>query len=924
MANNIKGITIEIGGDTTKLDKALKDVNKESRSLQSELNEVNKGLKLDPKNTELIAQKQQILKEAVGETNEKLKILKEAEQQAADQVKSGDLGEDQYRALQREIVATESNLENLKKQAEETGTTWTTVGTKIQDAGGKISDIGTKMSAVSAAIAGVATASVGAAMDLDNGYDTVLTKTGATGDALDGLTDQMNDIFTSIPTDAETAGTAIGEVNTRFGLTGDSLGTLSKQFVEFANINGTDLNTSIDSVDSIMTKFGVDSKDTASVLGLMTKAGQNTGISMDTLYSALESNGGTLKEMGLGLTQSVNLLAQFESSGVDSATALAALKKAQQNATADGKTLDDALKSNIEKIKGAKTETAALQTATELFGKKGAVEMTQAIREGRLNLNDLTGSLGDYKTTVEDTYNATLDPWDQLTVATNNLKVSGAQLASTLLTELQPVIDGAVAKVKEFTTWFGNLDEAQKKQIIKIAAIVAAIGPALVIAGKGITLIGTISKAIPAVSGAIMKLIPAMSGASAASAGLGTSMIAVAAPVVAVIAVIALLIAAFKHLWDTNAEFRTNIIAIWTEIKTNFDNFVAGITQRLNAVGINFESVTAAIKVIWQGFCDILAPVFEGAFQAVSVILSTVFNVLTGILDVFIGIFTGNWDQAWTGIKEIFSGIVNGIIGIFTNLWNTLAGILNVILGFFGTNLASVEALFMQVPAFFAEIFTAAYNGITGIFGSIGQWFAARWQDITLIFSVVSSFFSGVFTSAVSAIKTAFDSIPAFFASLWNRIVALFVGAGQTVADGVAGAFKAAINSVFGTVEGIVNGFVDAINGVLGIINNIPGVNIGKLGGISLPRLAKGGVVSSGSAIFAEAGPELLTMVNGKAVVTPLSGSAQNTSVQQAAAGGFQQNNYYTSPKALSPYECARQTRIATRNMIMQLQKGGA
>ena len=119
-----------------------------------------------------------------------------------------------------------------------------------------------------------------------------------------------------------------------------------------------------------MTKFGVDTSETGKVLGLMTKAGQDTGLSMDDLYRSLETNGATLKEMGLGLEESVNLLAQFEASGVDSATALAALKKAQQNATAEGKTLDQALNEQITAIKGASSETEALQIATELFGKK--------------------------------------------------------------------------------------------------------------------------------------------------------------------------------------------------------------------------------------------------------------------------------------------------------------------------------------------------------------------------------------------------------------------------------------------------------------------------------------------------------------------------------------------------------------------------
>ena len=176
----------------------------------------------------------------------------------------------------------------------------------------------------------------------------------------------------------------------------------------------------IDSVDSIMTKFGVDASQTKNVLGLMTKAGQDTGISMETLETALTTNGASLKEMGLDLTSSVNLLAQMEASGVDVSTALAGMKKAVQNATADGKSADEALTETIDSIKNAKTETEALTIASDLFGKKGAAEMTQAIREGRLSVDDLSGALSDYGDVVSDTFETTLDPWDDAAVAMNN------------------------------------------------------------------------------------------------------------------------------------------------------------------------------------------------------------------------------------------------------------------------------------------------------------------------------------------------------------------------------------------------------------------------------------------------------------------------------------------------------------------------
>jgi TP901 family phage tail tape measure protein len=512
-ASTIKGITIEIGGDTTKLDKALSGVNKQSRDLQKELKEVEKGLKLDPKNTELLAQKQTLLKEAVAATSEKLDVLKSAEAQVQKQFENGEVSEEQYRALQREIIKTEADLKNLKTAAEDSNSTLEKVGEIAGKIGEKSKALGKKLLPVTGAIAGIGTASIAAFNELDAGYDTIITKTGASGEALDGLQDSMDAVFASLPTEAETAGIAIGEVNTRFGSTGKELEDLSSKFIQFSEINGTDLNGAIDSVDAIMTKFGVDSSHTGEVLGLLTKAGQDTGISMDTLQNTLQTNGATLKEMGLDLTSSVNLLAQFEANGVDATTALAGLKKAQQNATADGKDLKDALGETIEKIKNASSETDALQAATELFGKKGAAEMTQAIREGRLSIDDLSGALSDYGNVVEDTFNATLDPPDQAKVALNNLKVAGADLGNTLMQTVTPVLERVVEKVKAFSQWFKNLNDTQKETIVKIGAVVAAIGPALIIFGKLST---GVSKAI----GAFSKISGVFKAAGTAGKGL--------------------------------------------------------------------------------------------------------------------------------------------------------------------------------------------------------------------------------------------------------------------------------------------------------------------------------------------------------------------------------------------------------------------
>ena len=277
--------------------------------------------------------------------------------------------------------------------------------TACDTAGTKMESFGKKMSVVSAGIAGIGAASIAAFKELDEGYDTIVTKTGATGEALEGLTKSADNVFGTMPEDMSTVGEAIGEVNTRFHTTGTELEKTSKQFIQFATINGTNVTQSVDQVDKIMKAWNVDASQTGNLLGLLTAKAQETGISVDTLESNVLDNNAAFKEMGLSLPQAINLMAQFDANGVDSTQAMAGLKKALQNATAEGKSMDEALSETIGSIKNAKTETEAMQIATELFGKKGAAEMTKAIRENRIDLTSLSSSMEEYGTTVEDTYN---------------------------------------------------------------------------------------------------------------------------------------------------------------------------------------------------------------------------------------------------------------------------------------------------------------------------------------------------------------------------------------------------------------------------------------------------------------------------------------------------------------------------------------
>lgn len=552
--------------------------------------------------------------------------------------------EQQYKLNETAIGRTETALANQTVKTEKSKASLTDMKRELKEvneelknhklnkfadacnsAGEKVEGFGKKMSVVSAGIAGIGAASIESFTELDEGYDTIVTKTGATDDALEGLTQSADNLFGSMPEDMATVGEAIGEVNTRFHSTGEELENTSKQFVQFASINDTNVTQSVDQVDKIMKAWNIDASQSGNLLGLLTAKAQETGINVDTLEGYVLDNNAAFKEMGLSLPQAINLMAQFDANGVDSTQALAGLKKSLQNATAEGKSMDVALKETIDKIKNAKSETKAMQIATELFGKKGAAEMTKAIRENRVDLTDLSSSMKEYGSTVEDTYNGTLDPIDNSKIAMNNAKLALSTLATTAQTSAAPMIEDLTGKIQDLTKWFTSLSPAQQETLIKVGLVTAAVGPLAVGFGKvakGVS--STVKFGQKFVSGAagIIAKITAKTAATAAGTAADTAGTAATAahtaattaatattggmtaaqtalnlamslcPIVLIVGLIAGLIAAGVALYKNWDKISSGAKKLWGNAKETFSNLRKSAKE-------NFDKVAESAK---QGF----------------------------------------------------------------------------------------------------------------------------------------------------------------------------------------------------------------------------------------------------------------------------------------------------------------------------------
>ncbi|MFT8291147.1 phage tail tape measure protein [Streptococcus agalactiae] len=883
MAGNIKGITIEIGGDTQPLQNALKGVNKQASEATKELRQIDKALKFDTGNVTLLTQKQEVLAKQVETTKEKLATLRQAQAQVEAQFKAGNIGADQYRAFQREVESTqtvlkgyESKLESVNKALSDNGTQVESNRSKlnrlqneqaqlvseseklnssfklqesalattaseadklalaqqkvashseilekqIHNLGQQLSltkseygensveanklektlnetktsynnlqnemeglasssasskasleetnsllkadllmEFGDQLGELSQKLIDFGQQSLDAFLEVDEGMDIIVTKTGATGSALEEMTDIAKTLATELPTDFNTAGSAVGELNTQFGLTGDALKSASTQLIQFSEINGSDVTSSAISAKQAIEAYGLEATDLSSVLDTVTYTSQATGVGVQELMDKAVAGAPQIKALGLSFDEGVTLMGQFEKAGVDSSAALSSLSKAAVKYAGDGLTLQEGLAGTIGQIKASTSETEALSLASEIFGSKAAPRMVDAIKRGALSFEDLAGTADKAAGIVTRTYEGTLDPIDKFTTAQNTAKLAMAEIGDAIAATLAPILEILASLLQAVATWFSGLSEPVKQFIVIVGSLVAALG----------------------------LVLPIFIALQAAAMAMGTTimgMITAAAPIVGiilgVIAVVALLVVGIQQLWQHHEGFRTAVTEIWNAIYAflsviiqQISSFVMSIwgtlttwwTENQQLILKAANTVWTAISTVIQTIMTILGPYLQAswenikliittAWDIIKVVVETAINVLLGIIKAVMRIITGDWSGTWETIKQVVSTVWEAIKSL-------ISIVLNAIAQFISNSWNGIKSTISSILSSISSTVSSIWNGmkatISGVLSGISSAVSSVWNGVKSTITNAINGAKNAVSSAINAIKNLFN-----------------------------------------------------------------------------------------------------------------------------------------------------------------------
>lgn len=702
MAVSYKGLVIKFGAESTELQKALKNISADSRKTASDLKDINKTLKIAPGNTELLSQKVKALNAAYQETEQRLDAYKQALSTLEEKNQSGakltEEEERQYDSLKRSIIECESQLDSYGEKIKAAGnehaasqTQLYQLGQSLKDNADKWEEHGRRVETVGKTVMGasiaVATGVVSAFNEVDAGADIVIQATGATGEAAEQLNQSFENVAKQSSASFEEIGTAVGEVSTRFGLTGEQLENTSLQFLRFSENTGVDVTAACENASMAMQAFGVDSSQAGDVLGMFQTVSQQTGIDVQTLMSDVNANGATFRDMGLSIQDSAALLGSFEAAGIPADQMLTGLKKAAANCAKSGTDLGTTLQDLTARLQDPATQAQATQEAIDLFGSKSAMAFVDAAESGRVNLDSLGGSLDDYATAVDDTFEGTEDAPDKMKESLHALQISGAELGADILDTLLPAVQKAADvadKLKE--VWDGLSPEQQQLAAnvvlggIAFGGLATGIGKAMQMADNIGTTFQNVAKFGTTLTGSAGKVSGAFSGLTS---------VLMANPWVLVVAGIAAVVAGLVWFFTQTEEGRKLWAKFTDFLQTSFGKAKDFIVNAFNTVTGFVKGVPGAIT----GFFTGIAGWFSNTFNQVKTNITSKFDAarsfVSGIPGAIVGFFAGIGGR----ISGVVSGVTNAITAPFRNAQATIGSIKDRIVGFF-------SGMRIRIPSF--------------------------------------------------------------------------------------------------------------------------------------------------------------------------------------------------------------------------------
>ena len=764
-ASRIKGITIEIGGDTTKLQTALKGVNTEIRNTQAQLKDVEKLLKLDPGNTELLAQKHKLLGDAVKETKEKLETLKTAAEQAEKALNDGTISKDQYDALQREIIETENELKRLEDQANQSATALQKIsatGEKLKDVGSNIEGAGKKILPVTATVTALGTASVKTAADFEAAISKVAAVSGDTGSDLEALTKKAREMGSKTKFSASEAAEAMNYMAMAGWKTEDMLSGI-EGVMNLAAASGEDLATTSDIVTDALTAFGLSAQESGHFADVLAAASSNANTNVSMMGETFKYCASIAGALGFSVEDTAEAIGLMANAGIKSTQAGTSLRTIMTNLSgevkicgenigevtvattnADGsmRDLSDILADCRTAFSGL-SESEKAAAAESLVGKNAMSGFLALMNAGEGDITKLSGAIDNCNGAAQsmaDTMNNNLE--GQLTILKSQLQELAISFGEILL----PAVKSIVSFLQGFINVLNSMPDGMKQTIVTIALVAAALGPVLIIIGKVISAVGTIMTIVPKVAG----VIKTVQGAFAA---LNATMFA--NPIVLIIAAIVALVAAFIYLWNTNEEFRQFWIDLW-------------------------ESIKEIAVAVWEA----LKEFFVAAWEFIKTTAETVWNAIAGF-------FTGLWE----GIRNTFTTVVNAISSFLSTAWNTIQTV--------------ATTVWTAISTFFSTIWNGIKTVVTTVVTAISTFLTTAWNTIKT-----------AITTVLNAIKTMVSTA---FSAMWNGIKNTISGIYNTIKNGFTNAvnfIKNLASSVFSWGADIINGIVNGIKSCIGKVKD--------------------------------------------------------------------------------------------------------